>query len=76
MNENIKIDRHFKKETRSLAELLDIMPSYYKNANLSDNITSITLQYRLFCYVKCDTVYDLLHLSPYQILNVKNVGTV
>lgn len=76
MNENVKIDRHFKKETRSLAELLDIMPSYYRNADLSDNITSITLQYRLFCYVKCDTVYDLLHLSPYQILNVKNVGTV
>lgn len=76
MNENITIDRYFKKDRRCLAELLEIKPSYYKNEELTSDICSQVIYNRLVYGAKCNRVYDVFHLSPYEILNIKDTGTI
>ena len=74
MKNNIEIDRYFKRECRCLAELLEITPAHYRNAELINAEFPISPFNVLFQDNRCNTLYDLLHFSPYEILDIEGVG--
>ncbi len=71
---NVELKK-FTKETRSFAELFDLVPQYYHNVVLSKEMFPAVVVNALRRQ-NCRTLCDLLTYSPEQLLSIRDIGII
>lgn len=74
MKKDIIINDKFKRERRTLSELLDITPERYKNAMLTKNYFPSIIINTLQRFRNINNICELLYFSPYELMTTVNIG--